>query len=143
MNKRILSFVLVLALCIGLLSGISFNASAATVNYVTGNPSSKYQNVIKNWGTRGTTATFLSPNAEKFYKNNNITYEDLAKLSGSSNTTSVPSSALYKALKELDVEEYDQVLIAYSVDSMIHESYPAQLRQLRLQQESRMENTEE
>lgn len=48
-----------------------------------------------------------------------------------------------KALKELDVEEYDQVLIAYSVDSMIHESYPAQLRQLRLQQESRMENTEE
>ena len=104
MNKRILSFVLVLALCIGLLSGISFNASAATVNYVTGNPSSKYQNVIKNWGTRGTTATFLSPNAEKFYKNNNITYEDLAKLSGSSNTASVPSSALYKALNELVTE---------------------------------------
>ena len=58
-TKRALSLALAFVLCFGLVSGIGLEASAATVNYVTGNPSSKYQNVIKNWGTRGTTATFL------------------------------------------------------------------------------------
>ncbi len=100
-NKRTLSFVLVIALCISLLSGLAFNASAATVNYVTGNPSSKYKNVIKNWGLRGETATFLSPNAISFYKDNGVTYNDLAALSGTSNTSSVPSSALYAKLHDL------------------------------------------
>lgn len=40
-------------------------------------------------------------------------------------------------LPELNVEEYDQVLLAYSVDSLIHDSYPSQLRQVREQQEKR------
>jgi len=100
-NKRALSLVLAIALCISLLSGLALNASASTVTYVTGNPSSKYQNVIKNWGTRGTTATFLSPNAIDFYSENNVTYADLAALSGSSSISSVPSSALYKKLHQL------------------------------------------
>lgn len=40
-------------------------------------------------------------------------------------------------LSELDVEDYDQVLLAYSVDSLIHDSYPAQIRQVRERQEKR------
>lgn len=34
------------------------------------------------------------------------------------------------ALKDLKIEEYDQVLLAYSVDTMIHQSYPAQIEQV-------------
>ena len=42
-------------------------------------------------------------------------------------------------LDELNVEDYDQVLIAYSVDSMIHDPYPAQIRQVRQQQKRFLE----
>lgn len=41
-------------------------------------------------------------------------------------------------LHELDVEEMDQILLAYSVDSLIHDPYPAQIRQVRQWQESLM-----
>ena len=41
-------------------------------------------------------------------------------------------------LNELDVEEMDQILLAYSVDSLIHDPYPAQIRQVRQWQESLM-----
>lgn len=41
-------------------------------------------------------------------------------------------------LNELDVEETDQILLAYSVDSLIHDPYPAQIRQVRQWQESLM-----
>ena len=101
LNRRMLAFMIALVLFIGLLSGINHTASAATVNYVTGNPSSSYRNVVKNWGTRGTTATFLSPRALAFYSKNYVQYEDLAALSGASNTASVPSSELYKKLNAL------------------------------------------
>ena len=93
--KRLLPMVLVLTVCVGLLSSLSFSASAATVNYVY---SGKY---IYNWGTRGTLATFLSPNAEDFYEDNGVTYDELASYSGSSSISSVPSSALYKKLQTL------------------------------------------
>ncbi len=96
--KRSLSLLLALVMCLGMLS---FAAAAVEVNYQTGNPSSKYTNVIKNWGERGVTATYLSPNAEKFYADNNVTYAQLAKLSGAANTSAVPSSALYAALQNL------------------------------------------
>ena len=76
--NRILSAVLVVVLCISLLSGLSF---AATVNYKTGNPEG-FQNVILNWGQRGTTATFLSPNAIAFYEDNDVTYSQLNALAG-------------------------------------------------------------
>ena len=42
-------------------------------------------------------------------------------------------------LNELDVEEMDQILLAYSVDSLIHDPYPAQIRQVRQWQESLMQ----
>ena len=95
LTKRSLSLLLALAICIGLLSGLTFSVSAASVDYVYGN------GYIYNWGTRGETATFLSPNAESFYEDRNITYEDLASLSGSSTLSSVPSSELYKKLQNL------------------------------------------
>lgn len=39
------------------------------------------------------------------------------------------------ALEELDIDDYDQVLLAYSVDTIIHEKYPAKLAQVRRHQE--------
>ncbi len=43
-------------------------------------------------------------------------------------------------LEGLNVEDYDQMLLAYSVDSMIHDNYPARLRKVRQHQESRIES---
>ena len=68
--KRSICVLLVMLLCVSLLSGLTF---AASVNYQTGNPEG-FSNVILNWGKRGTTATFLSPNAESFYSDNSVTY---------------------------------------------------------------------
>ena len=107
--KRILSAVLVMLLCVSLLSGLSF---AATVNYQTGNPEG-FKNVILNWGQRGTTATFLSPNAIEFYEDNNVDYWELLELSGSSNISSTPSSQLYKALQKLMADNHD-VITSYA-----------------------------
>lgn len=87
-----------LVLILSLLPGIRLTADAATVNYQYGS-TSKYSNIIKNWGTREEVATFLSPNAEKFYSD--TTYEDLIAKDGSSNLTIVDTSALYIALNQL------------------------------------------
>jgi len=113
MNKRVLSLMVALALCLSLLPGLSGAVTAATVNYVTGYVNSEYGTAIKNWGERGTVATFLSPNAEAFYEKNNVTYEDLSALSGASSTSSVPSSALYQELNEL-VTNNQTMITSYS-----------------------------
>lgn len=68
---------------------------AATVDYVYSG------NYVYNWGQRDELATFLSPMAEDFYAENNVTYAQLASLSGSSTTSNVPSSALFLELHEL------------------------------------------
>ncbi len=95
-SKRVLSLLLSLMMWISLVSGLSLlPVQAATVNYVY---SGSY---VYNWGVRETVATFLSPMAEDFYTDNNITYEDLSALSGASSTGDVPYSALYEALHEL------------------------------------------
>ena len=107
--KRILSVVLVVVMCLSLLSGLSF---AATVNYQTGNPEG-FSNVILNWGQRGTTATFLSPNAIDFYEDNNVSYSDLIQLAGNSNISSTPSSQLYKTLQKLMKDNHD-VITSYA-----------------------------
>lgn len=93
--NRGLSLLLAIAMCISILSGMVFTASAVTVDYVT------VGSYILNWGSRGTAATFLSPNAEAFYSDNEISYSDLSLLSGSSDAASVPNSALYAELQEL------------------------------------------
>lgn len=95
MTKRAFSFALALMLSLSIIVGIRVPAQAANVDYVY---SGKY---IYNWGTRGTVATFLSPNASKFYQDNNTSYLQLASLSGSSSESGVPSSALYKKLQDL------------------------------------------
>lgn len=96
--KRSMAMVMTLLLVFSLLSGITFTADAATVDYQYGSTSA-YSNIIKNWGTREELATFLSPNAEAFYED--TTYEELAALDGSSDLTAVNASALYVALYEL------------------------------------------
>ena len=101
--NRILSLLLMLTLMLGLLSGVAAPAEAATMDYVYNGKN------IYNWGHRGTTATFLSPNAEKFYKKNNITYDALSVLSGSSSTGSVSSSDLYKALQNLMKKNHSHI----------------------------------
>ena len=107
--KRLLSAVLIAVLCISLLSGLSF---AATVNYQTGNPDG-FQNVILNWGQRGTLATFLSPNAIEFYKQNQTDPYQLIAKDGSSNISSTPNSPLYKALSSLMASNHD-VITSYA-----------------------------
>ena len=101
--KRILSAVLVVMLCISLLSGLSF---AAVVDYQTGTPAEGFENVILNWGTRGVAATYLSPNATSFYEENNVTYSELAQLSGSADVDAVPNSELYTRLQSLMVDNH-------------------------------------
>ncbi len=65
---------------------------ASDVDYVTNN------GYTVNWGARGEDCTFLSSKAIAFYTGSN-TYEVFSQKSGSTSTSSVPSSDLYKALK--------------------------------------------
>lgn len=74
---------------------------AATVDYVY---SGKY---VYNWGQRDEPATFLSPMAEDFYADNNVTYQQLASYSGSSTVSSVPYSALFSQLHKLMYDNLD------------------------------------
>lgn len=94
-TKRSVSIVLSLILCFSVVFGANLSASAATVDYVYAE--GKY---IKNWGVREQVATFLSPNAEKFYKDNNTTYEKLSALKGAAQND-VRSTALYQELNKL------------------------------------------
>ena len=82
MKKRILSMVLAVVMLLGLLPMVTFAAEPVvdyeihqTVYTNTGTVS-KYSNVVRNWGTRGELATFLSPMAEDFY--GNLSYETLS-----------------------------------------------------------------
>lgn len=109
LTKRALSMLLALVLCLGLLPVVGAPAAAATVEYVTADGVSvgdKTVDVILNWGERGTTATFLSPNAEAFYDDNNTTYAELAALSGASDTSKVPASMLYLSLQNLMTDNH-------------------------------------
>lgn len=93
--KRTLALLLVLVLCVSLIPAFSVSASAADVSYVY---SGKY---IYNWGTRGETATFLSPNAEDFYEEKGTSYAILSSYSGGTGKSDAPSSSLYKELQSL------------------------------------------
>ena len=106
--KRMSAALLALVICLSLAVGISVPAQAATVDYVTVNLSG-YGQVIKNWGNRGEEATFLSPNAEAFYEDNNTSYDALVSYSGASNVNSVPSSALYKQLQTLMKSNHSEI----------------------------------
>ena len=103
--KRSIALLLVLIVCVSSLPAIGFTASAASYVY--------------NWGERGEVATSLSDSALDFYRDNNTSYNELAAKSGSTNTSSVPSSDLYKALKTLmtnahtHITSYDETKSLY------------------------------
>ena len=104
MTKRSLALLMVLVMCISLIPVLHFEASAANVTY-TYDSTGKY---LYNWGTRGTTATFLSPNAEAFYTSGN-TYDVLSSYSGGTSASNANNSALYRELKELMTENHDHI----------------------------------
>ena len=96
--KRSLALLMVLVMCLAFVPALFLSTSAAEVSY-------KYSgNYIYNWGTRGETATFLSPNAEKFYAND--TYEELSSYSGGTGTSDAPKSELYDVLQDLMVRAH-------------------------------------
>ena len=93
--KRSLSMFMVLVMLVAFVPALSLGASAAEVDY-------KYNgSYIYNWGTRGTVATFLSPNAEDFYEDNNTSYNELSSLSGGTGKSDAPQSELYRKLQDL------------------------------------------
>ena len=101
-SKRSLAWLASAMLLVSLLASlIVLPAQAATVNYVTSG------NYVYNWGQRDELATFLSPMAEDWYDDNNVTYAQLASYSGSSSTSSVPSSSLYLELQDLMESNHD------------------------------------
>ncbi len=85
--KRSFSLILALILCLNLLPGLSLTADAVT-------PS------MYNWGSRGTTATYLSDSAENFYAKNQVSYEDWTALEGGT-ANNAYTSTLYSELQEL------------------------------------------
>ena len=93
--KKVLSLFMVFAICFSFAFGIKMPANAASYVY--------------NWGERGVTATYLSDYAENFYANNNTSYAELSSLMGSSTESGVPSSALYKELRDLMKDNHDYV----------------------------------
>ena len=91
--KRSLALFLALMMCLAFLPALFLGTSAAEVTY-------KYAvDYIYNWGTRGETATFLSPNAEKFYTDD--PYDELSAYAGGTGVSDAPKSALYNALQAL------------------------------------------
>ena len=100
LTRRLLAVITVFAVFVGLMNTIPLPVQAAEVDYVY---VGKY---IKNWGVREETADFLSPNAIKFYNDNQVTLEYLLSLSGGDTTSAAPSSQLYKELKTLMISNH-------------------------------------
>ena len=95
---------------------------ASDVKY---NTSGKY---IANWGARDEVCTFLTSYATDFYTGS-YTYEQLSLNAGSTNTASVPSSALYKALntlvksKQTSTTSYDATREMYRYTDCVNGNY--------------------
>ncbi len=106
--KRHLAGLMVLVMCISFLPMLSLKVSADTVADNTVNY--KYAgDYVYNWGIREEVATFLSPMAESFYKENGTSYDRLSDYTGGTNQANAPSSDLYDALQELmkNAHEYE------------------------------------
>ncbi len=100
--KRGLALIMVLVMFVAFVPALIVNVDAAgNVTYVY---SGKY---IYNWGTREEKATFLSPNAEKFYKDNNTSYAELSSYSGGTGRSDAPNSELYDVLHDLMKNNHD------------------------------------
>ena len=102
-TRRTLSVLVLLALLLSLFSGLTASAkeptSASEVNY---RKNGKY---VYNWGTRDTTATFLTTYAQSYYTGS-YSYTLLSSKSGSTSTSasdiysSALGSAIHSMLKE-------------------------------------------
>ena len=104
--KSSLAWVLVFVLLVPVISAFGMfgmSVSAADVSYVY---NGKY---IYNWGTRGELATFLSPNAEDFYEDNNTSYDILSSYSGGTSQSNAHNSVLYGKLKGLMSGAHDHI----------------------------------
>ena len=100
--KRGLALIMVLVMFVAFVPALIVNVDAAgNVTYVY---SGDY---IYNWGTREEKATFLSPNAEKFYKDNNTSYAELSSYSGGTGRSDAPNSELYDVLHDLMKNNHD------------------------------------
>lgn len=97
LKRRGLSLLLALVMIVSLFAGIQLPVASAagTVEYVYNG------DYVYNWGSRGTTATFLSPMAEDWYTAQGTSYATLSQLSGGTSTSTAPSSALYQELQDL------------------------------------------
>ena len=95
--QRISALTVVLAMIVSVIAIFPVTADAATVTYRY-DSTGKY---IYNWGTREEVADFLSPMAEEFYEDYNVTYESLAANSGGTSQSNAPKSDLYEVLHEL------------------------------------------
>jgi len=106
--SRTLSLLLVVAMLLTMLTGLSMTTSAASdittpptgyddasdVAYKT------YNGYTANWGARGAACTFLSNYATSFYTGS-YTYDTLSQKNGGSSQSNAHSSALYSSLKSL------------------------------------------
>ena len=89
--KRSLSLLLALVMCLSVLTCIQ-------------PPQAEAASYVYNWGARedvADQADFTRSTAEEWYAKQNTSYEELSQLSGSANTSSVTSSALYQKLRKL------------------------------------------
>ena len=100
-QKRTLSLLVVIALCLSfVVPAVQTPAAAAVVDvdYKYSNGTTGY---IYNWGNRDEVATFLSPNAVSFYQGNGVSYNALAAMAGAENVADVPSTPLFHELQNL------------------------------------------
>ena len=110
-SKRISVMLLVVCMLVGLIlpaaaapitTPATGYTSAEDVRYDTSS-----EGYIANWGARGEVATFISSMAATYYASG-YTYEDLIKLSGSSDNTA-DGTALFEALHTLAVTQQKTV----------------------------------
>ena len=105
--KRGTAFAMALLMCISFVPVFHIDVSAAesvTVNYKYSTDGNNY---VYNWGEREEEATFLSPMAEQFYKDENTSYDELSEYSGGTSQSNAPDSELYKELQDLMSEAQD------------------------------------
>lgn len=107
--KRGTALAMALLMCISFVPVFHIDASAAesaTVNYKYSTDGNNY---VYNWGEREEEATFLSPMAEQFYKNENTSYDELSAYSGGTSQSNAPDSELYEELQTLmtDAQDYE------------------------------------
>lgn len=103
-TKRIISLMLTVLLVLSVVIGTLPTAASAksgtgysTSSDVVYKKDGKY---IANWGYRGETCTFLSPNANQFYTSQ-YSFDTLSKLEGGSGQSDASKSQLYTALQQL------------------------------------------